>query len=153
MEKIENFVRNKELQKPQKLSRFVKRCHLFGLLGQALFVAFELPELGFSGILIPLIGIITTFMFCGKKFVDKIDGTDELKRAIELKDAQQSGKYIGSFLAPLFLSLVCYWYCEPSEMGVLTGLFFNASSRITILSVIVFTIIDVYRVFFIDKIM
>uniref|UniRef100_A0A0K0EEC9 DUF3278 domain-containing protein n=1 Tax=Strongyloides stercoralis TaxID=6248 RepID=A0A0K0EEC9_STRER len=153
MEKIENFVRNKELQKPNKLSRFLKRCHLFGLAGQALFVAFELPELGINGIIIPLIGIITTFMFCGKKFVDKIDGTNELKRAIELKDVQQSGKLIGNFLAPLFLSLICYWYCEPSEMGILTGLFFNVASRITILSVLVFTIIDVYRVFFKDKLM
>uniref|UniRef100_A0A0N5C8N5 DUF3278 domain-containing protein n=1 Tax=Strongyloides papillosus TaxID=174720 RepID=A0A0N5C8N5_STREA len=151
MEKIENFVRNKELQKPHKLSRFMKRCHLFGLAGQALFVLFELPELGFGGIFIPLVGIITTFMFCGKKFVDKVDGSIELKRAIELKDIQQSGKLIGNFIAPLFLTLVCYWYCEPTEMGIVTGLFFNAASRITFLSVLIFTILDTYRVFIKDK--
>ena len=112
---------------------------------------FELPELGFNGILIPLIGILTTFMFCGKKFVDKIDGTYELKRAMELKDVQQSGKLIGNFIAPLFLTFICYWYCEPSELGIITGLFFNAASRITFFSVFIFTFLDIYRVFTKEK--
>uniref|UniRef100_A0A0N4Z2K7 DUF3278 domain-containing protein n=1 Tax=Parastrongyloides trichosuri TaxID=131310 RepID=A0A0N4Z2K7_PARTI len=153
MEKLENFVRSKELQKPQKLSRFMKRCHLFGLAAQALFVAVELPELGFSGVVIPIMGLVAAFMFSGKRFVDKIDGTSELKRAMELKDVQQSGKLIGNFFGPLFLSLICYWYCEPSDMGILTGLCFNTASRLTLLSVLIFTIIDIYRVFFKDKLM
>uniref|UniRef100_A0AC35TID8 DUF3278 domain-containing protein n=1 Tax=Rhabditophanes sp. KR3021 TaxID=114890 RepID=A0AC35TID8_9BILA len=151
--KLNEFIQQQQLQNPDKLSKFLKRLHLFGIASQVLFLIFAVGEIGLNALILPIIGLALNFCVSGKRFIDKVDAPGEFKRGLDLRDFQTSAKLMGNFFSALFLTFVCYAYCWPEDLGILNGFLFGTACRITMLSVTIFTIVDIYRAVFKPKVL